>query len=58
MDKNTLIAAAIGAVLAYAFGWITISHQTAIPGIDELSAVIVTVAVFLVGFSYFKRNPL
>lgn len=58
LTKAVLIAAALAAVIAYAIGWLTISQQTPIPGIDQLSAVIVTAAVFLVAFSYFKRNPL
>lgn len=56
--KNMLIAGGLGAILAYAIGWITISQQDPIPALDELSAVIITVAVFLVAFSWFKRNPL
>ena len=56
--KNLLIAGGLGAILAYAIGWITISQQAPIPALDELSAVIITAAVFLVAFSWFKRNPL
>lgn len=56
--KNFLIACGLAGIIAYAIGWLTISHQTPIPGIDQLSAVIVTVAIFLVAFSWFKRNPL
>jgi CDP-diglyceride synthetase len=58
MSKNELVAGAIAAVIAYAIGWITISKQDPIPGLDQLSAVIVTAAVALLAFSYFKRNPL
>lgn len=56
--KNFLIAVGLAAVLAYAIGWLTISQQAPIPGIDELSAVIVTLAIGLVAFSWFRRNPL
>ena len=56
--KNFAVAIGLGAVIAYAIGWLTISGQAAIPGIDQLSAVVVTAAVFLLAFSWFKRNPL
>lgn len=56
--KNFLTAVALAAVVAYAIGWLSISKQAPIPGIDQLSAVIVTVAVGLITFSWFKRNPL
>lgn len=56
--KNFVVAVGLAGVLAYAIGWLTISQQQAIPGIDQLSAVIVTASVFLVAYSWFKRNPL
>jgi len=56
--KNFLTAVVLAGVVAYAIGWLTISQQQAIPGIDQLSAVLVTVAVGLMAFSWFKRNPL
>jgi len=56
--KNFFIAVGLAAVIAYAIGWLTISQQAAIPGIDTLSAIIVTAAVGLIAFSWFKRNPL
>lgn len=56
--KNFMVAVGLAAVLAYAIGWLTISKQAPIPGIDELSAIIVTAAIGLVAYSWFKRNPL
>lgn len=56
--KNFLTAVALAGIIAYAIGWLTISQQQPIPGIDQLSAVVVTLAVGLVAFSWFKRNPL
>jgi hypothetical protein len=56
--KNFVVAVGLAGIIAYAIGWLTISQQDPIPGIDQLSAIIITVAVGLLAFSYFKRNPL
>lgn len=58
MTKNELVAGAFAVIIAYAIGWLTISKQAPIPGLDQLSAIIVTGAIALLAFSYFKRNPL
>lgn len=55
--KATLLAAFLAMVVAYAIGWIAIMHQPPIPAIQELTAVIVTLVIFLLAFSYLKRNP-
>lgn len=55
--KATIVAAILAAVVAYSIGWIAIMHQPPIPAIQELSATLVTVTIFMLAFSYLKRNP-